>query len=108
MSNPKAQKAVIKLDYPVQLPDRILNEIIMRRPNVGDLIDHPVKRGHELQSEIGLICALTELHEEDLRLVDAADYEKLGDQLAFFRGISREELAKIKGALTQPGHTVGA
>lgn len=98
MSNPHTQKATIKLDYPVQLADRLLTEVIMRRPNVGDLLDHPVRRDSSLADEVRMICSLTGLVEEDMRLIDASDYDKLQDQLALFRGLSREELDKIKSA----------
>lgn len=96
MSNPNSQKAVIKLDYPVQLADRLLTEVIMRRPNVGDLLDHPVRKDSSLADEVRMICSLTGLVEEDMRLMDAADYDKLQDQLALFRGLSREELDTLK------------
>lgn len=96
MSNPNSQKAVIKLDYPVQLADRLLTEVIMRRPTVGDLLDHPVRKDSSLADEVRMICTLTGLVEEDMRLMDAADYDKLQDQLALFRGLSREELDTLK------------
>lgn len=98
MSNPHTQKATIKLDYPVQLADKLLTEVIMRRPNVGDLLDHPVRKDSSLADEVRMICSLTGLVEEDLRLIDAADYDKLQDQLALFRGLSREELDALKSA----------
>lgn len=108
MSNPKTQKAVIKLDFPVQLADRLLSEVIMRRPNVGDLLDHPARKGGGLADEVRLVCALTGLVEEDLRGIDASDYDKLQDQLALFRGLSREELAQIKSDALKQAVSMGA
>ena len=107
MSNPHTQKATIKLDYPVQLADRLLTEVIMRRPNVGDLLDHPVRKDSSLADEARMLCSLTGLVEEDMRLIDAADYDKLQDQLALFRGLSREELAQIKSAALKQADTLG-
>lgn len=107
MSNPKTQKAVIKLDYPVQLADKLLTEVIMRRPTVGDLLDHPVRKDSSLADEARMLCSLTGLVEEDMRLIDAADYDKLQDQLALFRGLSREELDQIKSAALKQADTLG-
>lgn len=38
----KAKTSAVRLDYPVQLADRLLTEITIRRPSMGDLLDYPV------------------------------------------------------------------
>lgn len=80
----KAKTAIIKLEYPVQLPDRMLTEVEMRRPSMGDLLDFPLERG-TLEAEMQLVGHLCGLKQEDMRLVDGEDYGKLQLQLITFR-----------------------
>jgi hypothetical protein len=88
MSNPKTQAAIIKFDYPVQLADRVLSEVALRRPTLGDMLDYPVDQHSGLKEETALVAHLCGLVVEDLRGIDAGDYNKLQDQLLRFRGIS--------------------
>lgn len=80
----KAKTATITLEYPVQLADKVLEEITMRRPSMGDLLDFPLERG-TLEAEMQLVGHLCGLKLEDLRLVDGEDYGKLQLQLITFR-----------------------
>lgn len=80
----KAKTATIKLDYPVQLADKMLEAVTMRRPSMGDLLDFPLEKG-TLEAEMQLVGHLCGLKQEDLRLVDGEDYGKLQLQLITFR-----------------------
>lgn len=89
----KEKNVTIALDWPVQLADRKLDTVCMRRPTMGDLIDNPVRDGLDYLGEIRLFAALSGLHEDDLRAMDAEDYLKLQQQYAFFRGAKQPENA---------------
>ncbi|MDR2821043.1 MAG: phage tail assembly protein [Desulfovibrio sp.] len=89
MSNPKTQRVLVKFDHPVQLADKVLDEVSMRRMLVGDVIDHPLDGINDVKGEARLIAALCGVNPEDIRLLDFADYGKLQDVLLSFRGISR-------------------
>lgn len=84
----KDKTATITLDFPVQLADRLLTEVTMRRPTMGDLMDHPVSDARDFQGESRLYAALCDLKSEDLRNMDAEDYMKLQLQFMNFRGTS--------------------
>jgi hypothetical protein len=88
MSNPKTQRIPIKLDYPVQLADRLLAEVTIRRPNIGDLLDYPVNDKTGLREEVALIAHVCDLNTEDVRALDVEDYDKLQAQMLRFRGVS--------------------
>lgn len=81
----KQKTATIKLDFPVQLPDRTLNEVTMRRPTVGDLVCYPVRDNADLEGELDLLCHLCGLLPEDAQGMDAKDYDTLREQYVFFR-----------------------
>lgn len=87
----KERSVTIPLDYPLQLADRRLDGITMRRPTMGDLIDHPVRDGLDYLGEIRLFATLCGLHEDDLRMMDSEDYLKLQLQYASFRGAKQSE-----------------
>lgn len=88
MSSTNHQKVTITLDHPVQLPDRQLTEVIIRRMTVGDMLDCPVTGAGDFAGEIRLMARLTGLGVEELRALDFADYGKLQDALLRFRGIA--------------------
>lgn len=87
----KEKNVTIALDWPVQLADRKLDSVTMRRPTMGDLIDHPVRDGSDFIGEIRLFATLCGLHEDDLRMMDSEDYLKLQLQYASFRGAKQPE-----------------
>lgn len=87
----KERSVTIPLDYPLQLADRRLDGITMRRPTMGDLIDNPVRDGSDFIGEIRLFATLCGLHEDDLRMMDSEDYLKLQLQYASFRGGKQPE-----------------
>lgn len=79
----------ITLDFPVQLPDRKLEKVTMRRPNVGDLIRHNINgAGYDLKDDIAFYADLCGLVPDEMELFDFADYEKIQQQFFSFRGVS--------------------
>lgn len=81
----KAKTVTITPDYPVQLSDRLLTEITMRRPTMGDVLDNPVKGELDFAGEMQLYAVLCDLRIEDMRGLDPVDYQKLQEQYALFR-----------------------
>lgn len=81
----------IALDFPVQLADRLLDRVVMRRPAIGDLIDYPIYDVKDMKGELRLYAELCDLNPEELRLVDAADYDKIQKQFISFRSGSEAE-----------------
>ncbi|MDR2056142.1 MAG: phage tail assembly protein [Desulfovibrio sp.] len=88
MSDPKAQRVIVKLDYPVELPDGTRAEVAIRRPTIGDMLDCPVNDRTGLKEETALMARLCGLCVEDVRALDMADYDKLQTELLRFRGVS--------------------
>ena len=86
----KEKSVTIPLEFPVELADRKLDAVNIRRPTMGDLEDFPVNASTGLKEEMALVAHLCDLHAEDLRRIDAEDYGKLQTQLLQFRGISLE------------------
>lgn len=84
-----ARSAVVPLNYPVQLADRQLTEVTMRRPNMGDLLDHEPKAPDDVASELELIGILCGLIPSEMRLLDATDYARLQDQYVRFRAVPK-------------------
>lgn len=99
--------AKITLKFPVQLADRTLSTIAMRRPNLGDMMDFPIRNGG-IEEEAALVGALTGLRTEDLRGLDMEDYERLQDQLLAFRGQKRSERNSGEAAQDAGGQPVPA
>ena len=87
----KEKCVTIPLDFPVELADRKLDAVTIQRPTLGDLEDFPVNASTGLKEEMALVAHLCDLHAEDLRQMDAEDYDKLQKQLLQFRGISLDK-----------------
>lgn len=81
----KAKTATITLEYPVQLADKMLEAVTMRRPTMGDVLDNPVKGELDFAGEMQLYATLCDLRTEDMRGLDPLDYQKLQKQYALFR-----------------------
>ena len=85
----------IDLTYPVQLADKKLESITIRRPNLGNMLDYPMlgeNRLSDFKNEAQLITKLCSLKEEDMHAVDYYDYERIQDEFVRFRkGKSEEE-----------------
>lgn len=82
----KRSEVTIALDFPVQLADRKLTEITMRRPVMKDMLAHKVGANSGLKEDMALVAALCNLVPDELEQLDTCDYEKLQDQLLRFRG----------------------
>jgi len=81
----KERSKTIDLDFPVQLADRLLEKIAMRRPTMKELRTYRIKGSEDVDGEFALFCALTGLREEEMDGVDAADYARLQDVYVSFR-----------------------
>lgn len=75
----------IKLEFPIQLADRALEEVTMRRPTMSDLRKNPVKGPGDIEGEMKQIGALCDLRLEEIDQMDAADYGRLQDVYVRFR-----------------------
>ena len=83
-----AKIATVKLDYPVQLPDRTLTEVTIRRPLLKDILKHQ-SDNMTLAESRDFIADLCGLLPEELELFDIADFERLQDKFLSFRAVSR-------------------
>jgi len=84
-----ANTVTIKLDYPVQLADRVLTEVTMRRPVMRDVKKHNVGPNSGLAEDMAFMADICGLVPEELEEFDTADYEKLQTQLLRFRGLAK-------------------
>lgn len=76
----------ITLDFPVQLADRRLEKVTMRRPVMRDFIKNKIGNEMSIVDSVNLISDLCGLVPDELELIDSCDFEKLQDQLMAFRG----------------------
>lgn len=81
-----SKEVIIRLDFPVQLADKRLTEVTMRRPIMKDMIKH-VKNNMGLEEDMGLVADLCNLTISEIEMFDTCDYEKLQSQLLRFRGV---------------------
>ncbi len=80
----------ITLDFPVQLADRVLDKVTMRRPTIGDLLNHNINgENYQLRDDIGFYAGLCGLVPDEIEQLDVMDYEKIQQQFFRFRGLSR-------------------
>lgn len=84
----KRDKVEIILDFPVQLADRKLDKVTMRRPVMGDILKRNFTGEIDLAASVALIGDLCGLVPDEMEMVDASDFEKLQDQLLSFRGVA--------------------
>ena len=86
----KRQEVEIELDFPVQLADRKLEKVVMRRPTIGDLLKHNINgENYQLSDDIGFYAGLCGLVPDEMEQLDFMDYEKIQQQFFRFRGLSR-------------------
>lgn len=83
------KEAVVVLAYPVTLADRELKDVTMRRPTLGDLLDHEPKTEDDVKEEVQLIGILCGLKPEEMRLLDSTDYRRLQQQYVRFRAVPK-------------------
>lgn len=81
----------IIFDHPVQLADRILDRVTMRRPTLGDAMDHPIRGDFDMKGEAALLSVLCGLKPDEARSLDLFDYRKVQEQLIRFRDGTRSE-----------------
>lgn len=81
----RERKTTIRLDFPLMLPDGQADEIVMRRPTMGDIIDNPITSDRDVAGEAKLYSVLCGMNIEDFRKIDPLDYDKLQDAYARFR-----------------------
>lgn len=81
----KPRSETIVLEFPVQLADRTLTEVTMRRPTMKDLRQHRVKGPDDVDGEFRQFAALCGLRPEEMEGMDAADYSRLQDLYVRFR-----------------------
>ena len=84
-----ARSATVALNYHLQLADRQLAEVTMRRPTMGDLLDHEPKGPDDVEAEVELIGILCGLKREEMRLLDPTDYARLQDQYVRFLAVPK-------------------
>jgi len=75
----------IKLDYPIEVNGATCSELILRRVTVRDLEIMGQEKTQIAQS-ITLLSRLTDLAPDDIRNVDAADFDKASEVVEGFLG----------------------
>lgn len=75
----------IILEFPVQLPDKLLSSVKIRRPTLGDLMDCPIAGESDVAGEVRLMSRLCGMNIEDMRTLDAGDYAKIQAKFLEFR-----------------------
>lgn len=78
----------ITLEFPVQLADRKLEKLTMRRPTVRDWLKYDLKDDFSFKDSVGLLADLCGLVPDELEMLDFYDFEKLQAQLLSFRGFA--------------------
>ena len=71
----RESEVTIDLEFPVQLADRVMDHVIMRRPTMGDARKYPIKGREDIIGEMKLIAALCKLRLEEIDQVAQSDYE---------------------------------
>ena len=79
----------VKLEHPIQLADKLLTDVTIRRPTMKDLRQNPVKGQEDLTGEMKLMGVLCGLRMEEIDGMDAADYGRLTDIFMRFRAASK-------------------
>lgn len=85
----KPREETIVLDYPIQLADRVLEQVVMKRPSMKVLRLNRIKGDQDFDGEMKLFCVLTGLRMEEMEELDAADYARLQETYVRFRTPSK-------------------
>ena len=80
------KKVEISLDFPVQLADRLLDKVEIRRPKMRDMVKHNIGLDMSMEDSVNLIADLCGLVPPEIEEMDTCDFEKLQNQLLSFRG----------------------
>lgn len=86
MAIDKRATVKVSLDFPITVSGVEVKHLIMRRPKVRDEIAFSKASGSSEDKVVQLISSLTETPIEDLMELDAADWTKLEEQYAAFKG----------------------
>lgn len=86
MAIDKRATVKVSLDFPITVSGVEVKHLIMRRPKVRDEIAFSKASGSNEDKVVQLISSLTETPIEDLMELDAADWTKLEEQYAAFKG----------------------
>ena len=98
----------IVLDFPVQLADRQLTEVTIRRPVMRDLRLNPVKGADDLTGEMKLLGSLCGLRMEEIEQMDMADYRRLTDAFGRFQSPPERGSDSARDAVSVPADALGA
>lgn len=104
----KPREEIIVLDYPIQLADRLLEQVTMKRPTMKVLRVHRIKGDQDVDGEMKLFGALTGLRMEELEELDAADYARLQETYVRFRTPPKRRDDQEGGADSGKADTLGA
>jgi hypothetical protein len=96
----------IDLDFPVQLADRLLTEVTMRRPTMKDLRLNPIRAADDLGGEMKLLGCLCGLRMEEIEQLDMADYRRLTDTFDRFRTSPGRGSDSARNALSVPNDSL--
>lgn len=82
------KKAVIKLQFPIEIGGAKVEEVSMRRPTARDLIlaeNESQSVGSAMQQDVNMFSRLCEIEADHLMDLDALDLQAVGEQYkAFF------------------------
>jgi len=76
---------VVKLQHPITVDGREISELNLRRITVGDL-ELMDKETTQLGKSIRLVALAAELSPDDVRRLDAADFQMVSERVAGFLG----------------------
>jgi len=104
----ETRSETLTLDYPVQLADRLLTEVTIRRPMMRDLRKYPIRGEQDIEGELQQFAALCNLRMEEIEQLDTADYARLQEIYLRFRTPAKQRADTGSGAEPMPADSVGA
>lgn len=81
-----SDKTDIALDYPITIDGAKVAILAMRRPKVADILAAQKLKGDEAEREVRIMANLCDVTPADIQNLDLADYTKLQETFAGFRG----------------------
>ena len=76
--------STIKLKFPIESEGRTLEEVTLRRPTVGDMLNADKGKGNEGDKEVRMFSNLTEIPLTAIEALDLADYRQLQEAYSGF------------------------
>ena len=80
----------IILEYPIEVKGIRINEISLRRPTVGDLLDAERGNADDKTAEIRLLANLAMMAPDEIKLLDLYDYGQLQAALGKFQTAQKQ------------------